>query len=85
LQADAKFWITESGGDVEIVLVATTDRSERRIILQKWEPKSSASQGQVVAGLTRDITISKRVVDKKGPLVVEFEKLFLLSANRLTL
>lgn len=51
LQADAGFWITESGVDVKIVLIATVNRTRREIILQKWEP-DSRNQGQTMTDLT---------------------------------
>ena len=90
LQADAKFWIMESGGDVGIVLVAKIDRSQRQIVVQKWEAKPSRSQSQVTARLTQNVTISKKAVGggeekgqvKEGPLVVEFQKLFLRPAEK---
>ena len=78
----------ESGGDVKIVLIAKIDQCERRIVLQKWEPRSN--EGQVATHLTQNITISKRAAGseedigqvKEGSLVVEFEKLFLQPADQ---
>lgn len=55
LQVDASFWITESKGDIKIVLVAKIDRSKQQNVLQKWESSSNSTQGQVAADLTQDI------------------------------
>lgn len=61
------------------------------MVWQKWESATSSSQGQIAAGLTQEITISKRTVGgeeedigqvKNGPLVVKFEKLFLRQPNQ---
>lgn len=72
LQADAKWWITESRGDVKTVLVICVHRREAKIIIQKWE--SPIVRQQVVVSLL-DGRPEPDV--RNGPLVVSFEKLFL--------
>lgn len=71
LQADAKWWITESRGDVKTVPVTCVHPMEAEIIIQKRE--SIVKQQVVVSWLDGR---SEPVV-RNGPLVVSFENLFL--------
>jgi hypothetical protein len=77
LQTDVDFWLNESSGDVRIVLTLENNRKGPEIIISKWE----LAGGRTTC--TQQITIWKQEKDgqnttvENGPLVVEFEKLFL--------
>lgn len=76
LRADAKWWLTESKGDVKTALVICVHRREAEIIIQKWE-SPIVKQEVVVSSLDGK---SEPVV-RNGPLVVSFQKLFLRLPN----
>lgn len=72
LEADAKWWITESKGDVKTALVIYLHQSEANVIIQKWE-SPIAKQEVVVSRLDGrpEPVVSNR------PIIVSFGDLFL--------
>lgn len=79
LMSDARFWLSESNGDVQMVITIKISRSSPNIGLVLWELVNDRAKRQQV------VTISKgknNHVSLEGqPLVISFEKLFLRSPS----
>ena len=79
LQSDVRFWLRDGRGKVKIVFTLRVDRESPRIVIEKWVLKDERvhRDGQV--------TISRHnnghVHVANAPLTIEFESLFLRSAE----
>lgn len=75
LSSDVRYWLHQSQGDVKIALTLTINRQKPEIILEKWELQNDRQHR------TQRVKISmganKRITVSDGPLVIDFEKLFL--------
>jgi hypothetical protein len=79
LESDARWWLTESEGDVKTVLAISVNRHKPEIVIQKWGP---ASAGDNVPSVLQQVVISRpggrsETVVANAPLVLPFESLFL--------
>lgn len=74
LSSDVRFWLHQSHGGVKVVLTLAVDRNGPKITLEKWELRDDRPHrtGRVDISMGTNKT---RV--HGGPLVIEFEKLFL--------
>ncbi|KAJ6084945.1 hypothetical protein N7499_004574 [Penicillium canescens] len=79
LSSDVRFWLNQSHGAVKVVLTLAINRKGPQITLEKWELRNDRQHrtGRV------DISMgnNKRIRVEGGPLVIEFEKLFLRPAE----
>ena len=75
LMSDARFWLSESNGDVQMVITIKIGRSSPNIKLESWELVNDRAKRQQV------VTISKgknnQVYLEGQPLIIRFKKLFL--------
>ncbi|CDM37348.1 unnamed protein product [Penicillium roqueforti FM164] len=75
LMSDARFWFSQSNGDVQMVITIKISRSSPNIVLELWELVNDMVKRQQI------VTISKgennRVYLSGQPLIISFEKLFL--------
>lgn len=75
LTSDARFWLSESNGDVQMVITIKIGRSSPNIVLESWELVNDRVKRQQV------ITIGKgdnnHVYLRGQPLMISFNKLFL--------
>jgi hypothetical protein len=75
LMSDARFWLSESNGDVQIVITIKISRSSPNIVLELWELVNDRVKRQQV------VTISKGENNhfylEGQPLIISFNKLFL--------
>jgi hypothetical protein len=80
LEEDARFWLEESEGDVNISLAISVDRRIPEIVLEKWK----VSNGK--PAMAHKVTVWRRNEDilfDNESLVIEFEDLFLREADNL--
>lgn len=79
LSSDVRFWLNQTHGAVKVVLTLAINRKGPQITLEKWELRDDRQHrtGRV------DISMgtNKRIRVDGGPLVIEFEKLFLRHAE----
>lgn len=79
LNSDVRFWLNQTHGDVKVVLTLAINRKGPQITLEKWELRNDRQHrtGRV------DISMgtNKQIRVDGGPLVIEFEKLFLRPAE----
>jgi len=89
LRIDASWWLSNSGGDVNIVLIFSIKRTTRTIHIEKWEnapaplsrPHTRSTQpGALVPTRIQQIVISPGGV-QGGPLILRFDKIFLRPPN----
>ncbi|KAJ5602354.1 hypothetical protein N7537_005310 [Penicillium hordei] len=75
LMSDARFWLFESNGDVQMVITIKIGRSAPTIVLESWEQVDNRVKRQQV------VTINKGennfVYVDGQPLVIRFDQLFL--------
>ncbi|RMJ28426.1 hypothetical protein PHISP_00731 [Aspergillus sp. HF37] len=79
LESDARWWLTESEGDVKTVLTISVNRKKPEIVIQKWGP---ASAGNNFPSVLQQVVISRpgghpETAVANAPLVLPFESLFL--------
>jgi hypothetical protein len=92
LRFDASWWLTESGGDVKIVIIISIQQEKSRLQIEKWEHAPSRkllplrTPNNNLNNLIRqlptkiqEITIVSNTVTG-APLNLEFDKIFLRSA-----
>lgn len=79
LDYDVRFWLGESNGDVRIVFTLKVDRKTPTVIINKWEFRHEQPHR------TQHVEVKKgesgHVAVSGGPLIIEFDKLFLLQPN----
>ncbi|KFY15476.1 hypothetical protein V491_05666 [Pseudogymnoascus sp. VKM F-3775] len=85
LRRDAAWWLTNSGGQVHIALIASLQKDDRSIVMETWEmmvqPQTdetrrvTRSKSQPSPALKQEITIPEVGEVRGGPLVLGFEKL----------
>lgn len=79
LMSDARFWLYESQGDVQMVITIKIGRSSPSISLESWELVDGRAKRQ------QSVTVSKGGSDtihvRGDPLVINFDKLFLRSPS----
>lgn len=76
LSSDVRYWLHQSQGEVKIVLTLTIDRRKPNILLEKWELLENRTQRIDIS-----MDANKGINIRGGPLVIEFEKLFLRPAD----
>lgn len=77
-QADARWWIQNSNGKVNIVIVIHVNPTGKEIQIEKWISGSSAAQA-VFPTRTAQISIDQSTtpfITTGAPLVLEFDKVF---------
>jgi hypothetical protein len=79
LRIDAAWWLMNSNGDVNIVVVISLQKAQSRIQIEKWEldlgrPRTRSHQPTPTK--TQEITIDPNNI-AGAPLVLEFQKIFL--------
>jgi hypothetical protein len=79
LSSDVRFWLNQSHSSVKVVLTLAIDRKEPRITLEKWELWNDRQHRAGRVNISIDT--NKRIRVDGGPLVIEFEKLFLRPAE----
>ena len=82
LRMDAAWWLMNSKGDVNIVIVISLHRAQATIQIEKWElgpVRIRTRSEQPVPTKTQEIIISTDHFDG-APLVLEFQKIFLRPA-----
>lgn len=79
LSSDMRFWLNQSHGSVKVFLTLAIKYKGPQITLEKWELRNDRQHQ------TRRVDISvgtnKQIRVDGGPLVIEFEKLFLRPAE----
>jgi hypothetical protein len=89
LRTDASWWLSNSGGDVKIVLIFSVKVTTRTIHIEKWENvpalvtrrhTRSTPQGTLVPTSIQEIDISPNGV-QGSPLILHFDKIFLRLPN----
>ncbi|KAH8808991.1 hypothetical protein F5884DRAFT_882921 [Xylogone sp. PMI_703] len=81
LQNDMRWWIGESKGEVRIVLLVQLSPISRRIIIEKWTPRAHPRQDEGAKVATIQIDSATTPVVTGALLVLEFDQVFLRSAN----
>lgn len=75
LMSDARFWLQQSNGDVQMVITIKIYQSTPKIVLESWEPVNDRAKRKQV------VTINKRENDhlylRGQPLIIDFQSLFL--------
>ena len=87
LMSDVHFWLRQADGAVKFVLTMQIDRHSPEITLEKWARRSCPCgldgppcREQIITVFKRD----ERIIVRGGPLVIEFERLFLRSPRTQT-
>lgn len=75
LMSDARFWLSESNGDVQMVITIKIGRSSPNIALDSWELVNDKVKRQQVITIKKSENNSVYVDGQ--PLVISFDKLFL--------
>ncbi|KIN05884.1 hypothetical protein OIDMADRAFT_17046 [Oidiodendron maius Zn] len=83
LRIDAGWWLMNSNYDVNIVIVISLQKAQRRIQIEKWElnlgrPRTRSYQPTPTK--VQEITIDPNNNVTGAPLVLEFQKIFLRPA-----
>jgi hypothetical protein len=89
LRQDARWWLIESGGEVNIAVVISLNRTTSSMVTEKWEMALPHHQGPLTtaaAARSREPQCIQEVHATPtsvvgGPLVLSFEKIFLRPAN----
>ena len=89
LAADARWWLSESAGDVKAALTIAVQKARREITIEKWElikRPTRQDEDKRVCEVTRRVTVSQGAVDQPirvtgGSLEIPFEYLFLRPAG----
>jgi hypothetical protein len=87
LRADAKWWLENSGGDVDIVILISIKEEQRNLLIERWE-RAPLAQGRpitrafnnpntLIPTKMQEIRIDSNIVVTGGPLVLGFQKIFL--------
>lgn len=75
LMSDARFWLTQFNGEVQVVITIKISRSMPQIVLESWELVNDRHKR------TQVVTISKgennHLYIRGQPLIIGFDKLFL--------
>ena len=88
-QQDAHIWLENSGGDVNIVLLLSIDRTARgKMIIEKWENRPVPANGPATRSVMRTVPTQIQVITidsdsntvHRAPLTLEFPKIFLRQA-----
>lgn len=86
LARDARWWLNDSQGDVQVVLTIDVERARREIIIERWEAVRSHTTRSNPTGLRLEVVQSVKIsrlssqtsaTVTNGPLVVPFRRLFL--------
>lgn len=75
LMSDARFWLSGSNGDVQMVITIKIGRSLPNIVLESWELVDDRVKCQQVITVNKGRNNSAYVDGQ--PLVIRFDKLFL--------
>jgi hypothetical protein len=84
LRTDAAWWLRNSNGDVNIVVIISLQRAQSRIQIEKWElggggPQTRSGSNNPAPTKVKEITIDLNNVTG-APLVLEFQKILLRPA-----
>lgn len=77
LGSDVRFWMRASGGDVKIVLTLRVDRRQPRITVERWERNDNNDRHYLGQSITIYKGANNHLRLSNGPLIIDFEKLFL--------
>ena len=93
LRDDARWWLTNSKGDVEIVVIILINPTQSSFYIERWElaplderrPTTGAFLNELlnrpgIPSKLQEITIDQHNVVTGAPLVLEFQKIFLRPA-----
>jgi len=86
LRIDADWWLTNSEGHVNIVVIIALHRAQSKIQIEKWElalldpGRPCTRSNQQIPARTQEITINPDTITG-APLVLEFHKIFLRPAT----
>ncbi|KAJ5124070.1 uncharacterized protein N7515_007895 [Penicillium bovifimosum] len=75
LMSDARFWLSESNGDVQVVLTIKIGRSSPNIVLEAWELVDDKVKCQQIVSVSKGE--NGHLYFQGQPLIISFEKLFL--------
>ncbi|KAJ9396075.1 hypothetical protein DTO282F9_7050 [Paecilomyces variotii] len=75
LMSDIRYWLGQSSRSVEVVVTLQINRNMREIILQNWQSANSRPHRIQQVTVYKGSNDTIKVDD--GPLVIDFEKLFL--------
>jgi hypothetical protein len=92
LRIDTGWWLTNSGGDVNIVIIIAVNQRQLRIQVEKWElalpdlGRPCTRSNQQMPARTHEITIYPDAITGAplvvgAPMVLEFDKIFLRPAT----
>ncbi|KAJ9192424.1 hypothetical protein DTO164E3_8356 [Paecilomyces variotii] len=74
--SDVRWWLRQGDGDVQIVVILRVDRQGPKITLEKWG-RGSNEQPHRHSSVVVYKNSNQPIKVDDGPLVIEFEKLFL--------
>ncbi len=86
LRQDVRWWLIESKGEVQIALLMSIRESSSTLLIEKWELRAP-SLDRSAANNSIDVPESVQIVEVTpngttgGPLVLEFDKIFLRAAT----
>ncbi|KAI9930525.1 hypothetical protein ASPWEDRAFT_27045 [Aspergillus wentii DTO 134E9] len=90
LAGDARWWLTESGGDVKTVLTVSVHQTKREIVVKRWglmNRPTRTDTDKLVPEVVQKVVISQltnnhpvRVTN--APLTIPFKDFFLRTANQ---
>jgi hypothetical protein len=86
LRSDADWWLTRSRGNVNVVIIISTNRAQSTLLIEKWELSPRTERLLTLESTQRTptkmqiITIDSTNTATGGPLVLEFDKIFLRPA-----
>ncbi len=89
LRQDARLWIIESGGEMNIAVIISLNTRTSSMVIEKWEMALPHHQGRLTraaAARSREPQCIQELYATKtsvvgGPLMLSFEKIFLRPAN----
>ncbi len=90
LRNDAKWWLSNSGGQVKIVLIISIQEGTRTIEIEKWETRLAAATGRVTRSARPPAQVPTRIqqitIDPNGvagaPLILHFHLIFLRAIDQ---
>jgi hypothetical protein len=86
LRSDADWWLTKSGGNVNIVIIISANRAQSTLLIEKWELGPRAGRlltlrsTQRILTKMQIITIDSTNTVTGAPLILDFDKIFLRPA-----
>jgi len=96
LRNDARWWLSNSGGSVNIVLIFHINQGAKSILIERWETTSALTSRPITRSTARSngnqppaqiptemqaITVDPNGVITGAPLTLDFHQIFLRQAN----